>query len=368
MFYRELAKGAVTVSSHRTGGGCVDLALWAHGVSCSEGGDRGKLRGLCLFLLPWLKASLCQRLREELKPLRWAKVLVWAEVRAWHVLQLGCGWASAPDGLFPAPVQRASSNRGRGWDRGLLPWPWGKASLPALQRALPGAGCVASTRPSRLERRDEPRVSFCAGEGCWGWGGLEPCGLSVLVSGAWSWAGSVLGPVSRARGVQRAEQQGEGWLGSSRWEQEQRFARKLGAAGSEPQRGWWLGGRGVVCCSGAGDSLVGALKMDSDLIWKEPWVCAVRTMMLVRAVYGWAKVRRVFFVSSFLPLPVLFSLSALAGLTLSQYHQFNLQYFVCSFKSLPSWLWCLKRSQTSTWLHANAFQMGVYQYRLPDIC
>lgn len=31
-----------------------------------------------------------------------------------------------------------------------------------------------------------------------------------------------------------------------------------------------VGGDGGVCCSGAGGGLMGALKMNGDLIWKAP--------------------------------------------------------------------------------------------------
>lgn len=347
----------MTISSHWTGRACVHLALWGH-LACP--GQSEETRGSCLasvssFCPVLAQGSLWAAITWRVKTpalskggdVSRGKSLACAPARL-----CGCGCPAEPPlptGSSPMPVQRASINRGRGWDRGLLPRPWGKGRSPCFPEssAMSWVGgrhlCDQATWREGASPGSTSAWARGAGAGRRLWVVRVFNALWLAARGAGQavcWAPSPGWEESRE--LNSKEKDGSG---SSRWELGQRSAWEVGAVGSWPQWGWWLGGGVGVCCSSAGGGLVRALKMNGDLIWKEPWVCAIQTVMLMRAAYIWGKVCR-FYLSSFPPPPVLFSLSGLAGLALSWYHQFNLQYFVCSFKHLSSWLWCWRGHKT----------------------
>lgn len=147
-------------------------------------------------------------------------------------------------------------------------------------------------------------------------------------------------------------------LESSCWEMERRFVWKLHVVGSDGAWRWWCL---LQWCRWWIDG------SSEDERWPDLEVtmslCYTNCDAHESSLYVGKGVCVFFLFLVISSPPILFSLSGLPELALSWDHQLNLQYFVCSLKHLPSWLWCLRRSQNNTWL-----QTTVYQYHLPDFC
>lgn len=144
MFYWELEEGGMTISSHETGRACVCLALQGRGVSWAGRGDRGKLCGCCLFLLPWLKAALCAAPTWRFKTStlskgddvsRGKKPLACSSPPVWLWLSL-CSQRALPPSQCTVPSLTGQETGTGGCCHGLGE----KDALPALQRVLPWAG------------------------------------------------------------------------------------------------------------------------------------------------------------------------------------------------------------------------------------
>ena len=195
-----------------------------------------------LFLLPWLKASLCAVPMQRIKTSTLSKgddvsrgknpACSSPTVQLWLSL---CSKRALPHAS--ALCQR---ERGEMQGQGLAAMALGKRPLSLLSREL----ChelgwdEASVQPSHLERRGKPQVGFCVGEGCWGWEEVAGAivwvfsALQLVVQGAGlalCWAPSPGGEESTEL---NGKKDGSDGSGSSCWELEWRFAQKPGAVSS----------------------------------------------------------------------------------------------------------------------------------------